>query len=89
MAVHFSIFHVFQKWATNDTLAPSVLVYATKERLAGRYGNALKAINKYLSDAPLEGGEKAQDAKKVWSMRTLLLTDLEWKIWADYDGTVS
>ncbi|CAG8454666.1 15829_t:CDS:10 [Acaulospora morrowiae] len=62
----------------------NLMVYITRERRAKRFGSALKALNKYLSDTGLNG-ETAKDYDKALELKIELLKDVEWNVWETYE----
>jgi len=63
------------------------MAYARKEKLVGRYGNALKALNKYISDTPLGDLTKANisNVNEACKLRVIILKELKWDCWYDYE----
>ncbi|KAL1917361.1 uncharacterized protein VTP21DRAFT_5017 [Calcarisporiella thermophila] len=61
----------------------ALLPYLERERRALRYGNVLKALNKFLADVEVSGSALA-DAKKAWKMKRELVSELGWKPWEKY-----
>ncbi|KAI8339132.1 hypothetical protein BC941DRAFT_422188 [Chlamydoabsidia padenii] len=76
-------------WTKDDDASTdlgSVLVQVKRERHAGRYGLALKAIKKYI-DGTAVTLDTAKDLKTIWSLRSdIYEKDLKWSLWADYDA---
>lgn len=75
-----------QQWSSddsNDNLA-SLLVKVKRDREAGHPATALKAVQKYLSEAVLSS-DTAKDVSKVWRVRNEIYKELGWSLWADYD----
>ncbi|KAI9146026.1 subtilase family-domain-containing protein [Paraphysoderma sedebokerense] len=82
-------FQEYQKWvlplnATTEIVADIKYIglYIFREKSQKRWGNALKACNKYLADTGLNSDVK-DDLKKVWKMRLDLLKELGWKPWVE------
>ncbi|KXS13983.1 subtilisin-like protein [Gonapodya prolifera JEL478] len=88
----------YSKWAsaggTSDATPEKdenlLRIYVRRERLAGRFGNALKAINKFLSDPPVgeltrSGNTSTGTLAQVYTLRTEVLRDLGWDVWVEYD----
>ncbi|CAG8455950.1 13834_t:CDS:10 [Funneliformis caledonium] len=72
-----------------DTTVPTLdfknlLVYIIRERRAGRYGNALKALNKYLNDISLTN-DTLKDFEKALGIKMELFKEAEWTIWENYE----
>ncbi|KAL0088936.1 subtilase family-domain-containing protein [Phycomyces blakesleeanus] len=63
----------------------SLLIKVKKERLAGRFGNALKAVQAYVSESSV-APDSIKNLQKAWELRRLLFEDLEWSIWAENDA---
>jgi len=63
------------------------MAYVKKEELVGRYGNALKALNKYISDTPIGDLSKANigNVNEACKRRLNILNTLNWKCWSDYE----
>lgn len=59
-------------------------IYINRERKAHRFGNALKALNKYLNEVGLTS-DAAKEYEKALDLKFKLLTDLEWEIWKEYE----
>ncbi|RUP47401.1 hypothetical protein BC936DRAFT_145776 [Jimgerdemannia flammicorona] len=77
-----------QQWldtaASSATDLRTLFLYVNRERRAGRAGNALKALNKFLADSGVTG-ENGKDLKKVWVLRLEIVTELGWTAWAGYE----
>ncbi|KAI9279744.1 hypothetical protein BY458DRAFT_501519 [Sporodiniella umbellata] len=78
--------NVFQQWKSDDSAnnLASLLVKVKYERKADRPGSALKAIEKFLSEAPLTSAN-SKDISKVWKERNDIYKELGWKLWTEYD----
>ncbi|CAG8479904.1 12440_t:CDS:1 [Acaulospora colombiana] len=63
----------------------SLLVYITRERRAKRFGNAIKALNKYIGEVGLNN-DTVKDYEKALDMRVELFRDSEWDIWEKYES---
>ena len=63
------------------------MAYAKKEKLVGRYGNALKALNKYISDTPIGDLTKTNisNVNEACKLRVTILNELHWDCWKDYE----
>jgi len=63
------------------------MAYARKEKLVGRYGNALKVLNKYISDTPIGDLTKANisNVNEACTLRSTILKELKWDCWYDYE----
>ena len=74
-----------QQWSSDDSSdLASLLIKVKQEREAGHPGNALKAIQKYLSDASFTA-DTIKDIAKVWAVRNELYKELGWDLWTEYD----
>jgi tripeptidyl-peptidase-2 len=59
-------------------------VYISRERQAKRYGNSLKAINKYISDNSLTN-DSAKDYEKLYDVKADILKEISWTSWEKYE----
>ncbi|KAI9271277.1 subtilase family-domain-containing protein [Helicostylum pulchrum] len=77
----------WKQWSSDDssTNLSSLLIKVKMEREAGRFGLALKAVQKYLDEVNLTG-ESKKDVEKVWKVRNELLKALDWPLWQEYDS---
>ena len=75
-----------QQWTSDDSSSnlTSLLLKVKQERKAGHPGNALKAIQKYLSEASFTSSS-VKDISKVWKVRNELYKELGWNLWSEYD----
>ncbi|KAI8969157.1 hypothetical protein BDF20DRAFT_826714 [Mycotypha africana] len=73
-------------WTSEDVTnnLGALLVKVKRDRVAGRFGNALKSVQKYLSEAALNI-DNNKDVSKVWKIRNEILKQIGWSLWADYD----
>ncbi|RHZ83471.1 hypothetical protein Glove_92g7 [Diversispora epigaea] len=55
-------------------------IYIIRERKAHRFGNALKALNKYLNELGLTN-DTIKEYEKALNLKSKLLTELEWEVW--------
>ncbi|KAG1467187.1 hypothetical protein G6F56_004548 [Rhizopus delemar] len=76
----------FQQWKSDDSASnlASLLIKVKSERKAGHPGNALKAIEKFLSESSFTANN-TKDISKVWKERNDIYKSLGWKLWSDYD----
>ncbi|CAG8464842.1 3190_t:CDS:10 [Ambispora leptoticha] len=72
------------QWLDTTSDLKNLLLYVMHERRAGRYGNAIKAINKYVSEQGLTK-ENAKEIDKAIGVRLELLRELNWDIWSAYE----
>ncbi|CAG8458801.1 9948_t:CDS:2 [Ambispora gerdemannii] len=72
------------QWLDATSDLKNLLLYVTHERRAHRYGNAIKAINKYLSEQGLTK-ENVKEIEKAIGLRLELLRELNWDIWIAYE----
>ncbi|CAH1761382.1 1986_t:CDS:10 [Entrophospora sp. SA101] len=68
-----------------DSIPPTsdiknLLVYISRERQAKRYGNALKAINKYFAENSLTN-DSTRDYEKLFDIKFDILKEVGWTIW--------
>nr|CAG8507230.1 5767_t:CDS:10 [Entrophospora candida] len=68
-----------------DSIPPTsdiknLLVYISRERQAKRYGNALKAINKYFVENSLTN-DSTRDYEKLFDIKSDILKEVGWTIW--------
>ncbi|KAI9300609.1 hypothetical protein BJ944DRAFT_170558 [Cunninghamella echinulata] len=69
---------------SNDLV--SVLIEVKRQRQAGRFGLALKAIQKYL-DVSAFNNDTIKDIQTAWNVRAdIYEKDLQWPLWASYDA---
>jgi len=63
------------------------MTYAKKEKLVGRYGNSLKALNKYISDTPVGDLSKSNisNVNEACKLRLTILKELKWDCWCQYE----
>jgi len=63
------------------------MAYAKKEKLVGRYGNALKVLNKYINDTPIADLSKSNigNVNEAYKLRLTILNELHWDCWCDYE----
>jgi len=63
------------------------MTYAKKEKLVGRYGNALKTLNKYITDTPVGDLTKSNisNMNEACKLRLTILENLDWKCWKNYE----
>ncbi|KAG1356236.1 hypothetical protein G6F62_002135 [Rhizopus arrhizus] len=75
-----------QQWTSDDSSKDltSLLIKVKQERKAGHPGNALKAIEKYLSEASFTS-TAVKDVAKVWKVRNEIYKELGWTLWSEYD----
>ncbi|CEG66665.1 hypothetical protein RMATCC62417_03204 [Rhizopus microsporus] len=75
-----------QQWTSDDSSSnlTSLLLKVKQERKAGHPGNALKAVQKYLSEASFTSSS-VKDISKVWKVRNELYKELGWNLWSEYD----
>jgi tripeptidyl-peptidase-2 len=64
-----------------------IMAYSKKERLVGRYGNALKTLNKYINDTPIGDLNKSNigNVNEACKLRLSILNELHWDCWCDYE----
>ncbi|GES95610.1 tripeptidyl-peptidase 2-like [Rhizophagus clarus] len=62
----------------------NLLIYITRERRACRYGNALKALNKYLNEGSLTS-ENSKDYEKALGIKIELYKDAGFTVWENYE----
>jgi len=62
----------------------NLLAYITRERRARRYGNALKALNKYLNENGFTH-DNLKDYEKALEIKIELFKEAEWVIWENYE----
>lgn len=62
----------------------NLLTYIIRERRANRYGNALKALNKYLSESSLTN-DNTKDYEKALGIKIELYKDAEYTVWENYE----
>ncbi|KAF7727019.1 tripeptidyl-peptidase II Tpp2 [Apophysomyces ossiformis] len=75
-----------QQWTTEEaTDLEWLLIKVKRDRLASRYGNALKSVQKYLDEVSL-AADTIKNVQKVWTIRAQLYRDLEWDAWSQYDA---
>ncbi|RUS20247.1 subtilase family-domain-containing protein [Endogone sp. FLAS-F59071] len=81
-----------QQWLDNPPASGTdlrvLILYVNRERRAGRLGNAVKALNKYLGDAGISN-DNTKDLKKVWALRLELVGELGWTTWVTYEERVA
>lgn len=81
-----------QQWLDNPpasgTDLRALILYVNRERRAGRLGNAVKALNKYLGEAGVSN-DNTKDLKKVWTLRLELMGELGWTTWVAYEERVA
>jgi tripeptidyl-peptidase-2 len=74
-----------QWWdATPPSDFKNLLVYIIRERRANRYGNALKALNKYLSESGLTN-DNTKDYEKALGIKIELYKDAGFIVWENYE----
>ncbi|CAG8674187.1 18099_t:CDS:10, partial [Racocetra fulgida] len=61
-----------------------LLIYLIRERREKRYGNALKALGKWLGETGL-GNDNIKDYEKALKLKIELLKEIEWKNWEKYE----
>ena len=63
------------------------MTYAKKEKLVGRYGNSLKALNKYINDTPIGDLSKSNisNVNEACKLRLSILKELKWDCWCHYE----
>ncbi|ORX59943.1 hypothetical protein BCR36DRAFT_316119 [Piromyces finnis] len=63
------------------------MIYAKKEKLVGRYGNALKALNKYIFNTPTGDLSKSNisNVNEACKLRLTILEELKWGCWCQYE----
>ncbi|CAG8501846.1 10192_t:CDS:10 [Diversispora eburnea] len=59
-------------------------IYIIRERKAHRFGNALKALNKYLNEVGLTN-DTIKEYEKALKLKLRLLTDLDWEVWEEFE----
>ncbi|CAG8537845.1 24786_t:CDS:10, partial [Racocetra persica] len=59
-------------------------IYLIRERREKRYGNALKALGKWLGETGL-GNDNIKDYEKALKLKIELLKEIEWKNWEKYE----
>ena len=76
----------WKQWKGNndDTDLVATLLKVKRDQLAGHYGTALKAIEKYLSDLSIKS-DTVSDVQKAWALRQDIYNDLGWDLWHKYD----
>jgi len=63
------------------------MTYVKKEKLLGRYGNALKALNKYINNTPVGDLSKSNisNVNEACKLRLAILKELKWDCWSQYE----
>ncbi|CAG8643412.1 13260_t:CDS:2, partial [Cetraspora pellucida] len=59
-------------------------IYLIREKLEKRYGNALKALGKWIGETGL-GNDNIKDYEKALKLKIELLKEIEWKNWEKYE----
>ncbi|KAI8925896.1 Tripeptidyl peptidase II-domain-containing protein [Entophlyctis helioformis] len=80
----------FQKELPANALSTDgqyLLLWAWRNRLRGHHGTVLKAVNKFIADPKNAANEETAKGplKAAFELRAELLSELGWKLWADYD----
>jgi len=65
----------------------NLIVYIIRERRAKRYGNALKALNKYLNDSTLTN-DSSKDYEKALGIKIELYKDAGFIVWENYERKI-
>ncbi|KAJ3337523.1 tripeptidyl-peptidase II Tpp2 [Gonapodya sp. JEL0774] len=76
--------------ATPEKDANILKLFVKKERSCGRFGTALKAINKFLNDAPVgdltrSGNTSSGTLAQIHELKIEVLKELEWEVWVEYE----
>ncbi|KAI7856234.1 hypothetical protein BDC45DRAFT_555693 [Circinella umbellata] len=79
-------FKTWKQWKSNndDNDLVVTLLKVKRDQLAGHYGTALKAVEKYLSDSSIKS-DTVSDVQKAWTIRQDIYNDLGWDLWHKYD----
>ncbi|KAI9310690.1 subtilase family-domain-containing protein [Dichotomocladium elegans] len=73
-----------RRWSSDENDLVTVLIKVKRDRVAGLYGSALKAISKYLGDLAVKA-DTIDDQQKAWTVRKNLYNSLGWAAWSEYD----
>ncbi|KAI9495709.1 hypothetical protein BDB00DRAFT_870251 [Zychaea mexicana] len=74
----------WKQWGQDEGTLVSTLVKVKRDHIAGHYGTALKAVEKYLSDLSIKP-DTVSDIQKAWAIRRDIYSDLGWDLWHKYD----
>lgn len=77
-------FKELKQWAPQENDIGVTLTKVKRERIAGRFGTALKILNKFISDVNIKS-DTVNDLQQAWKVRQSLYTALNWSVCLTYD----
>jgi len=80
-------FKEFSEWGHDPSSFKYVYLFIQSERKSGRFGTALKAANKFISETHSNtlDSSKDKDWRCIYDLKLQLLIDLQWQVWKNYE----